>query len=206
MAWEKPSQDGLPCPRCQGSLFRVQLDVTAVHVEQCSRCLGCFARTADFSELLEREVAGEAVGLRKFVPLAPGRELPRQTLLAMVSCPHCKREMERVRFADRASLIVDVCAAHGMWLDAGELVAVLNFVKQRADGQVVPGPEERAEEAKWDRMDVLRAREEREVDARASRAERMMGGDLGGVVAATAVGGPWLGLFVALRKRRGGRP
>jgi Zn-finger nucleic acid-binding protein len=115
--------------------------------------------------------------------------------------------MDRVRFADRASLIVDVCKPHGIWLDAGELVAVLDFVKQRAEGKVIPGPEELAEEAKWDRIDTLRYRAEREVDAHASRAERLAkgGGGLGGVVAATAIGGPWLGLFVALRKKRAER-
>jgi Zn-finger nucleic acid-binding protein len=181
----------------------VQLDVSEVHVEQCSRCLGCFARTADFSELLEREVAGDAVGLRRFVPLARGRELPRQTLLALVSCPHCNRQMDRVRFADRASLIVDVCAKHGIWLDAGELVAVLDFVKQRAEGKVAPDPVEVAEEANEERFDVLRSRARREVDAHVSRAEELSkGSNLAPVIAATAVGGPWLGLFVALRKKR----
>jgi Zn-finger nucleic acid-binding protein len=206
IAWSKHPGDGLPCPRCQGPIWRVQLDVTAVHVEQCSRCLGCFARTGDFSELLAREEAGGEMALRRFVPVAAGRELPRQTLLAPVKCPHCRREMDRVRFAQRASLIVDVCPAHGMWLDAGELVAVLEFIKHRSEGEVAPGQAELEDEAKWNRISVLRAEEERVVDRYASRAENMMGGGSQGVsagaIAAAAVGGPWLGLFVALRGKK----
>jgi Zn-finger nucleic acid-binding protein len=187
----------------------VQLDVSAVHVEQCSRCLGCFARATDFSELLDREEAGEHAALRRFVPVAEGRELPRQNLLAIVRCPHCEREMDRVRFAQRASLIVDVCATHGIWLDAGELAAVLEFVKQRSVGEVVPDQAEREDEAKWNRISAMQAEEQRIVDFHTSRAAGAGGGMFqpGGdastakVVAATALGGPWLGLFVALRGR-----
>ncbi len=203
--WSERGEDGLPCPRCGGRIWRVQLDVTAVHVEQCSRCLGCFARAADFSELLDREEAGQGMALRSFVPVGEGRELPRQTLLAPVRCPHCPREMDRVRFAQRASLIVDVCSTHGIWLDAGELVAVLDFVKQRSSGSVAPGQAELEDEERWSRISLLRATEERVVDMHASRAEGMMnkGGDhtSAKVIAATAVGGPWLGLFVALRSK-----
>lgn len=159
-AWDDAGVDGLPCPRCRGSLFRVQLDISSVHVEQCSRCLGCFARTADFSELLERELEGEDRALRRFVPVAGGRELPRQTLLSPVACPHCEKEMDRARFAQRASIIVDVCPVHGIWLDAGELIAVLDFVKQRRAGDVAPGPIEREDEEKWNRISALRAEEE----------------------------------------------
>jgi len=204
--WGERGRDGLHCPRCGGRLWRVQLDVSAVHVEQCSRCLGCFARAGDFSELLDREEAGKEAALRSFVPVAQGRELPRQTLLGTVKCPHCEREMDRVRFAQRASLIVDVCPPHGIWLDAGELVAILEFVKQRSEGDVVPGPAEREDEEKWNRISSLRALEERVVDVHMSRAESMVGrgSDLvnARVIAATAVGGPWLGLFVALKGRK----
>jgi Zn-finger nucleic acid-binding protein len=205
--WSEAGPEGLHCPRCAGRLWRVQLDVSAVHVEQCSRCLGCFARAGDFSELLDREEAGHDAALRRFVPVAAGRELPRQTVLPIVHCPHCRREMDRVRFAQRASLIVDVCPPHGIWLDAGELVAILEFVKQRSQGEVAPGPAEREDEERWNRISSLRALEERVVDLHASRAEEMVGraggeGVSAKVVAATALGGPWLGLFVALRGKR----
>jgi Zn-finger nucleic acid-binding protein len=198
-AWADTLADGLSCPRChQGTLSRVALDVSSIHVEQCSRCLGCFIRSADFSEFLTREEHGEAVGLQCFVPLAPGRELPRQTLLAPVRCAHCPRIMDRVRFADRVSLLVDVCAAHGIWLDAGEVVGLLNFVRERdANGSVPPGPSERAEEEMWDHINVLRAREAAEVNLHTTNAEVMT--YLPTTMGAAALGGPWVGFFVALR-------
>ncbi len=183
----------------------MQLDESRVHVEQCSRCLGCFTRTADFSELVSREEAGTNGALKQFVPLAPGRELPRQTLLAPVRCPHCAREMDRARFAQRAAIVIDVCPSHGMWLDAGELVAVLNFVKDRTEGAVPLSQVERVEEEHWRRVGELRAEEERIVSLNATLAESHLRASsepsIGfQVAAASALGGPWLGLFVAVRK------
>jgi len=148
--------------------------VATVHVEQCASCLGSFVRTQDYSEFLAREEDGEAVGLRHFVPLAPGRELPRQTLLALVRCPHCRKEMERVRFAGRASLLVDVCPAHGIWLDAGELVALVGFVKQRSSGTVPPDPLEEEEERMWAKVRARMATEAAIVEQHVKGAEEQM--------------------------------
>jgi Zn-finger nucleic acid-binding protein len=201
MAWVDAAAHELRCPRCSGRLERVEID--AVHVEQCARCLGCFVRTEDFSELLQQEERGQRVDLR-FAPTA-GRELPRQTLLAPVRCPHCPREMDRARFAQRAEIVVDVCAAHGLWLDAGELPAILTFVKDRVEGHATLSAAEREEQAQWDRIDRLRAEEARVVDYHTSRAEDARRPGVGTVVVATAVAGPWAGLFFALRgmhKRR----
>ena len=200
-AWNLPPSHELACPRCKGPLKHVELDRAAVHVEQCSHCHGCFARTEDFSELVRREEAGQAVDLSPFVPLAPGRELPRQALLDAVQCPHCRREMDRVRFAHRASIVVDVClGAHGIWLDAGELVAIVNFVKQRKEGNVIAGAADIEDEQRWERLRAVHAEEERVVDAHVARMEeRQAGASAGSIAVATAVAGPWAGLFVALR-------
>jgi Zn-finger nucleic acid-binding protein len=48
-----------------------------------------------------------------------------------VRCPSCGRTAERATFAARAKAIVDVCAAHGVWFDAGELAAALLVVLRR---------------------------------------------------------------------------
>jgi Zn-finger nucleic acid-binding protein len=174
-AWADRASGDLPCPRCGGAtLRRVELDVTTVHVEQCARCLGSFVRTRDYSEFLAREQAGEAVGVRHFVPLAPGRELPRQTLLALVHCPHCRKEMERVRFAGHAFLLVDVCAVHGIWLDAGELVSLVNFVKQRASGTELPDPVDQEEERMWARVEVRMKAEAAVVNRHVTAAETQL--------------------------------
>ena len=189
LAWKDAVAHELRCPRCTGRLERV--DAGSVHVEQCARCLGCFVRAEDFGELLDREEAGQRVEI-SFVPPG-GRALPRQTLLALVRCPHCPREMDRARFDQRAELVIDVCPAHGIWLDAGELPMVLEYVRERAGGHVAPSAAAREETAKWDRVEQSLENEARIVEAHLANAKSTSTGPgAGAVVAATVVGGPWV--------------
>jgi len=177
-----------------GRLERV--DVGSVHLEQCARCLGCFLRTEDFSHLVDFEESGRHLALSSFVP-TDGRALPRQALLALVHCPHCPREMDRARFDQRAEMVIDVCPTHGMWLDAGELPMVLDYLHARATGHVQQSAAQREENAKWDRIDQTLANEARIVDGHIAKPRQS--GSAAGVVVATAALGPWAGLFVALR-------
>jgi Zn-finger nucleic acid-binding protein len=197
VAWKDAVAHELCCPRCTGRLERA--DLGAVHVEQCARCLGCFVRTEDFGELVEQREHGQRVEM-PFVP-PQGRELPRQALLALVRCPHCPREMDRARFDQRAELIVDICPSHGMWLDAGELLMVLEYIGERSSGHIAPSAAMREETAKWDRVEQTLANEARIVDTHLASATAPRPVGNAGVIVATAIGGPWLGLFVALRNR-----
>lgn len=110
--------------------------------------------------------------------------------------------MDRARFAQRAELVVDVCAAHGIWLDAGELPMVLAYVKERTSGHVVSSAAEREDREQWDRLDRLHAEEAAAVamhTARAESASAKGSPSAATVVAATMIAGPWAGLFFALR-------
>lgn len=199
MAWADARGQELRCPRCSGRLERVA--VSGVHVEQCARCLGCFVRAEDFAELLQQEESGQHVNLA--FTSTDGRSLPRQALLALVRCPHCPREMDRARFDQRAELVIDICASHGMWLDAGELTMVLQYVHDRAAGHAPTSAAAREEQEHWDRVDQALANEARIVDAHLANAARPAArSSPTSVVVATAVGGPWLGLAVAMRGLR----
>jgi len=111
--------------------------------------------------------------------------------------------MDRARFDQRAELVVDVCPSHGIWMDAGELSMVLEYVSERKSGYVPESAAAREENEKWNRIDQSLANEARIVDANiaAAQASSQRSGGGAAVIAATAVGGPWLGLFVALRNR-----
>jgi len=204
-AWGVSEPEGIACPRCHGKLSRVSVDegdAHAAHVEQCARCLGCFARTKDFSELVERDAAAEPLPLDAFTPPPGARGLPRQDLLAETSCPYCHGLMERVRFAQKASILVDVCPKHGVWLDAGELPHLLDYVKHRAQGDATEDDADRQDRQHWDQVLAERRIEEQVVNAHLANAEAQLAAKRqGSVVFATAIGGPWLGLWTALRQR-----
>jgi Zn-finger nucleic acid-binding protein len=203
-AWTAATPEELACPRCHGKLARAELEPATVHVEQCARCLGCFVRTEEFSELVEREShADRTTAPAAFVPPPDAKRLPRQVLLDEVRCPHCAATMERARFAQKASVVIDVCPKHGVWLDAGELPQLLEHVRRSAEGTPEPDAADLADAAHWDRVTSERLVEEQASAARLARAEAVRDRPSTAAIAAgTAIGGPWLGLFIALRGRK----
>lgn len=136
----------LECARCPGALEEVTLVGGGVRVHRCRLCYGCFFEIRELAELEDRAARGDALPLDPLVA-PPGVGLPAQSLLPMVRCPLCHREMERVRFDNRLPVVIDVCATHGLWLDAGETSAILDYLRARnkAGGTVPETSAERSE-------------------------------------------------------------
>jgi Zn-finger nucleic acid-binding protein len=44
-------------------------------------------------------------------------------------CPVCRSFMSRKNYATSSGVIIDLCAAHGVWLDASELHTILSFIR-----------------------------------------------------------------------------
>ena len=125
------SSHEMACPRCRSALEKSVLDENTVAF-RCPRCLGSFFDIQDWTVVIDRTVVGKPLPVASFVPLPPGRELPSAKLMEGAACPRCRKPMERITFATRSRVVVDVCANHGMWLDAGELVALCAFMKPAA--------------------------------------------------------------------------
>jgi Zn-finger nucleic acid-binding protein len=162
-AWDESSKPGAPCPRCDGTLRPVKVGHKEAYVDECPRCFGCFARTVSLAEILDRAASGEPVDLEGLAKGEPERAITKEALLEPVQCPRCRREMDRARFAQRASLVVDVCVMHGLWLDAGELASLSTFVRDRAAGVAHPSSIEQEDRDKWERIVRDRVEEERRV-------------------------------------------
>jgi Zn-finger nucleic acid-binding protein len=150
------------CPRCVGvALAGVQLE-DGVKVLQCGGCGGCFLRVSAWTEVLNRTATGAGAGadalLANFVAPPPSRQLPRQALLAACSCPDCRKPMDRVTFGAQSSIVVDICNTHGIWVDAGELVEAVDFVRTRDQhGGKVPKTHEQIR-ADYQHSDAIAAR------------------------------------------------
>ncbi|MEO8920784.1 MAG: zf-TFIIB domain-containing protein [Polyangiaceae bacterium] len=93
----------------------------------CRHCGGQFVEHALFRHLIEHaETAGLAI------PDAPYKRPPLRAALERVRyrpCSVCGQMMNRKNFGGASGVIVDVCAKHGTWFDAGELPQVLAFVQ-----------------------------------------------------------------------------
>jgi Zn-finger nucleic acid-binding protein len=116
------------CPRCSTPFEKRPLaprvaNEATVHV--CTACEGCFVRGPDWDALVGSALAAE-IGAAQGGKAPP---TPAATFKA-VRCPACAREMERVTFGARSSVVIDVCPPHGAWFDAGELAQALAYHEQ----------------------------------------------------------------------------
>jgi Zn-finger nucleic acid-binding protein len=112
------------CADCQ--LPMVALAGSAGTVLDCQRCGGQFVEHALLRSLIEeRESAAEAL------PEAPYRRQSKASFerVHYRPCAVCQQMMNRKNFGGASGVIVDVCAKHGTWFDAGELPQVLQFVQ-----------------------------------------------------------------------------
>ncbi|MBX3205524.1 MAG: zf-TFIIB domain-containing protein [Labilithrix sp.] len=119
------------CPRCRGPVLAVGIDRAGSVLHCCSKCHGLFLPPRAWCALVAQPALAVDVERR-----LPGSSAPLGALLDLVPCPSCARQMERGRFAASSSVVIDVCHEHGVWLDAGELGAVVRHAARRASGQL----------------------------------------------------------------------
>ncbi|HJW72201.1 MAG TPA: zf-TFIIB domain-containing protein [Geothrix sp.] len=116
--------EGSACPACEKALVRERvgdLDVLA-----CQGCGGLWLDRAMFEQLgASREQQGAVLGA------LPAPDAPATATMAEVRyrpCPSCHQRMNRVNYAKRSGVVLDVCKAHGIWFDQDELRRVLAFI------------------------------------------------------------------------------
>lgn len=111
------------CPRCQHDLgLRVLEGGSAI---ECPACNGLWLEPGDLAT--RTRAAATSAG----PPLASLPELAQQPV-AYLSCIQCGELMQRRRFrwgAHNTPIVLDYCGGHGVWLDGGELEAVLTHAR-----------------------------------------------------------------------------
>jgi Zn-finger nucleic acid-binding protein len=111
------------CPRCRAQLE--PRSVGAVSFAMCAPCRGMWLPHASVTGFL---VASESE-LERASQVDLGRVRPEPIVLVHpLACPRCARPMKREPLA-RAQVTIDLCTAHGMWFDAGELRAFVSALR-----------------------------------------------------------------------------
>jgi Zn-finger nucleic acid-binding protein len=120
---------------------------------ECAKCDGVWVDAADFERICaERET--QAAVIHHIVPRDPVR---LQGPLKYRPCVRCGKMMNRLNFGQVSGTVVDVCRGHGTFLDAGELHAIVTFI--RGGG---------LERARQRRIDELKE-EERRIESKQTR-------------------------------------
>lgn len=111
------------CPVCREPLVVVERD--AIELDWCPWCKGLWFDTGELELLAERMEGAVGFDLAALV----GAETDEATR----PCPRCDARMDKVSLATQ---LVDRCPNHhGVWLDHGELGAVLS--RREGAGEVV---------------------------------------------------------------------
>ncbi len=124
------------CPDCKIPLQTVRLSLDgAFAIERCETCFGLFFDPGEIQAFLEASVAPVFeinyqaighIGQERFSKDRPVRYVP---------CPECGRVMNRVNFGYRSGVVMDQCKEHGVWLDNGELIHLMEW--KQAGGQLL---------------------------------------------------------------------
>jgi Zn-finger nucleic acid-binding protein len=93
-------------------------------VDECSKCLGLFLDHVAIKAVLADRARGES--LLDSLPRHEHSALPKGKMY--IRCPSCGTVMNRKLFATGSGVVVDVCRSDGMFFDAGELPAIIDFV------------------------------------------------------------------------------
>lgn len=125
-----------PCPRCSDTALEPRT-AGQLAVAQCRSCRGMWIGGAGYLDIFFA-ADEDLVRLARADRASP----PSRAASGEASCPACGALMEAQGGA--TGITVDVCARHGLWLDAGELGVLFGGV---GDGEEPPGLLDRL--ARW---------------------------------------------------------
>jgi len=119
------------CPRCAAStgalLVPRQLGDTGLL--ECARCGGTWLDAHTVASLVsERDKQAALATALPGLGAVAAQKRSAEAAVRYLKCPACARLMNRQNFGRRSGVVVDVCRAHGVWFDAGELGEVVGFV------------------------------------------------------------------------------
>ncbi len=109
------------CPKC--SVPMAGLNIGDFSVMGCEECDGAFVPHNVFEMMQNRAdslIYPTQPTQRSFV-------VPKQPV-KYVRCPVCRAMMNRKNFGEISGIIVDICKSHGIWFNAGEIAAIMDFI------------------------------------------------------------------------------
>lgn len=110
----------MQCPSCDLPLQSES--VSGEVLERCAQCGGEYSTNETLRRLLDAHAAPSGTHAEPYERPSPLSEPVRYR-----KCPACGEMMLRKNFLETSGVIVDVCSAHGVWFDRGELTQIFAF-------------------------------------------------------------------------------
>ncbi len=129
--------EGSACPGCGNVFLAVALG--GITLLECAACDGVWVAADAFERLCaDREAQAAVLHRDAGQSQRPGKA---ERSVRYRPCPQCGKMMNRVNFGRISGAVVDVCRAHGTFLDSGELQQIAAFIRdgglERARGRQI---------------------------------------------------------------------
>lgn len=129
----RPRSDRI-CANCEKPLQTIDLKIGGrFYIERCEACFGLFFDCGEIEDVLDHGVSNDHQINRQLISNVVGNRYRADRTIKYKKCPVCREFMARRNFGHRSGVVVDRCNAHGVWLDEGELIHLLEWKK--AGGQ-----------------------------------------------------------------------
>ena len=125
------------CPQCDLELgsYHIELDnKELLQIERCEQCFGLFFDKGEIEQLMEHSVSG-FISINHNLITHINQDRFQNREIKYRKCPVCSSYMQRKNYGQRSGVIVDRCMEHGIWLDNGELIHLLEWKK--AGGKIL---------------------------------------------------------------------
>jgi Zn-finger nucleic acid-binding protein len=125
------------CPDCGITLQTVRIDTGGgvFAIERCEQCFGLFFDVGEVQAFLDASVSPAfTINLHEITNINEERGRIKEPI-RYKKCPECGVLMNRVNYAAMSGVVTDQCKDHGVWLDNGELVHLMEW--RKAGGQLL---------------------------------------------------------------------
>ncbi len=108
------------CPRCQLTLQ--ETDYEGQQASFCTNCWGYWLEKAKLDAIIADKSTRFSGAEKRAVKQAAVVDRPAHAAeAAPAPCPVCQKPMHKTTYTQACPVELDMCQAHGVWLDAGEL-------------------------------------------------------------------------------------
>lgn len=134
------------CPNCEKSMQTIDLKIDGkFYVERCASCFGLFFESGELEDVLDHGVSHDNhINIQLITNVSEDRYESGKEI-KYKKCPVCQNFMLRRAFGYRSGVVIDRCMNHGVWLDSGELIHLLEWKK--AGGQIADEKRTQAKQA-----------------------------------------------------------
>jgi Zn-finger nucleic acid-binding protein len=163
---EQPIDIGpaLDCPDCKTPMTHILL--RHMPLQECQKCFGLWVDTRSFERICaDRERSADPLTGALGDKRRPPKMVPQSVRYR--PCPQCGQLMNRFNFGRTSGIVIDKCAAHGIWFDRDELRRIIDFVQA--------GGMEIARQREWEEQ--TRRLREQDAEKRTAAAESILRSD-----------------------------